>query len=166
MLVSANCSALTCSMLLTLSSALEQPTAVNTKEFQLETHQISMHHLKQYLYNSNNWVSWLPILCQTVCWHLTTHRVFLIYISWECMTCSMHTHQKLWKQRLLCLCWSEQRLQRYANHCIFGNVSLESVYQRKPCVSQQTMHLLLDQPHEHLLLSASWQQQTLGLYSV
>jgi hypothetical protein len=27
-------------MLLTLSSAVEQPTAVNTKEFQLETHQM------------------------------------------------------------------------------------------------------------------------------
>jgi len=40
MLVSAKCSTLTCSMLLTLSSAVEQPTAVNTKEFQLETHQM------------------------------------------------------------------------------------------------------------------------------
>ena len=67
--MSAKCSTLTCSMLLTLSSAVGQPTAVNSKEFQLETHQMSMHHLKRYLYNSKKWVFWLPILCQTVCKH-------------------------------------------------------------------------------------------------
>ena len=39
-------------MLLTLSSAVEQPTATTTKEFQLETNQMSMHHLKQYLYKN------------------------------------------------------------------------------------------------------------------
>ncbi len=93
-------------MLLTLLSAvwtayssqyqrLEQPTAVITNEFQLETHQMSMYHLKPYLYNSKNErLDCLPCARLCVDTPINTPSLASIHQLGAAGTCIMHTQQK------------------------------------------------------------------------